>query len=68
MEVELIGDGPVTILRQRVGGGVSVGGKHFHHYNIGIALLAAWLPSACAEPSGNGIIPRPRSPSGRRMR
>ena len=22
------------------GGGVSVGGKHFHHYNIGIALLA----------------------------
>jgi hypothetical protein len=23
------------------GGGVSVGGQHFHHYNIGIALLAA---------------------------
>ena len=22
------------------GGGMSVGGKHFHHYNIGIALLA----------------------------
>ena len=22
------------------GGGISVGGKHFHHYNIGIALLA----------------------------
>lgn len=22
------------------GGGVSLGGKHFHHYNIGIALLA----------------------------
>jgi hypothetical protein len=22
------------------GGGVSVGGKHFHHYNLGIALLA----------------------------
>ena len=22
------------------GGGVSVGGKHFHHYNIGIALLS----------------------------
>jgi hypothetical protein len=22
------------------GGGVSVGGRHFHHYNIGIALLA----------------------------
>jgi hypothetical protein len=22
------------------GGGVSVGGKHFHHYNIGIAMLA----------------------------
>src|SRR6476660_4307219 len=23
------------------GGGMSVGGRHFHHYNIGIALLAA---------------------------
>ena len=23
------------------GGGVSVGGRHFHHYNIGIALLSA---------------------------
>jgi hypothetical protein len=23
------------------GGGISVGGRHFHHYNIGIALLAA---------------------------
>jgi pterin-4a-carbinolamine dehydratase len=23
------------------GGGMSVGGQHFHHYNIGIALLAA---------------------------
>jgi hypothetical protein len=23
------------------GGGMSVGGKHFHHYNIGIALLAS---------------------------
>lgn len=23
------------------GGGVSMGGKHFHHYNIGIGLLAA---------------------------
>jgi hypothetical protein len=23
------------------GGGVSVGGRHFHHYNIGIALLTA---------------------------
>jgi hypothetical protein len=23
------------------GGGVSLGGRHFHHYNIGIALLAA---------------------------
>lgn len=23
------------------GGGMSVGGKHFHHYNIGIGLLAA---------------------------
>src|ERR1700682_1603579 len=23
------------------GGGVSVGGRHFHHYNLGIALLAA---------------------------
>src|SRR6202790_2834170 len=22
------------------GGGVSVGGRHFHHYNIGIAMLA----------------------------
>ena len=22
------------------GGGVSLGGRHFHHYNIGIALLA----------------------------
>src|SRR6202011_1584271 len=22
------------------GGGMSVGGKHFHHYNIGIAMLA----------------------------
>jgi hypothetical protein len=22
------------------GGGISLGGKHFHHYNIGIALLA----------------------------
>lgn len=23
------------------GGGISLGGKHFHHYNIGIALLTA---------------------------
>lgn len=23
------------------GGGMSVGGKHFHHYNLGIALLAS---------------------------
>jgi hypothetical protein len=23
------------------GGGTSLGGRHFHHYNIGIALLAA---------------------------
>lgn len=23
------------------GGGISLGGRHFHHYNIGIALLAA---------------------------
>lgn len=23
------------------GGGISLGGKHFHHYNIGIALLAS---------------------------
>jgi len=23
------------------GGGISVGGRHFHHYNIGIALLSA---------------------------
>ncbi len=23
------------------GGGISIGGRHFHHYNIGIALLAA---------------------------
>ena len=23
------------------GGGISIGGRHFHHYNIGIALLSA---------------------------
>jgi hypothetical protein len=23
------------------GGGINVGGRHFHHYNVGIALLAA---------------------------
>ncbi|MDT5410150.1 MAG: hypothetical protein QOG14_2370 [Mycobacterium sp.] len=23
------------------GGGISVGGRHFHHYNVGIALLSA---------------------------
>lgn len=29
------------------GGGMSVGGRHFHHYNIGIALLAGVGPSRC---------------------
>jgi hypothetical protein len=29
---------PVSLRR---GWGISLGGRHFHHYNIGIALLAA---------------------------
>jgi hypothetical protein len=45
------------------GGGVKVGGKHFHHYNIGIALFGdggsrgpARNREATAPPRGRGRI------------
>ena len=37
------------------------GGKHFHHYNLGIALLASVAAVGFVEPNGNGTIQRPRS-------
>jgi len=40
------------------GGGMSIGGKHFHHYNLGIGLLTALGGIArSAEPNNTAATP-----------
>jgi len=48
------------------GGGVSVGGRHFHHYNLGIALLTGSVGSPSAEQSTTAATSAPPRPTGRR--
>ena len=48
------------------GGGISIGGRHFHHYNIGIALLSAiGAVGLRGQRSGGATRPWP-SPTERR--
>ncbi len=49
------------------GGGISLGGRHFHHYNIGIALLAAVGAVGLRGSGSNGVILSSRSRTGRRL-
>ena len=47
------------------GGGISLGGRHFHRYNIGIALLGAVERLGRPRSRRTGVTRRWRSPTAR---